>query len=210
MLKLVIGTKNTSSWSLRPWILMHHMGIPFEEEHVILRRDDTRAQCLAHSPSGKVPVLKDGDLVIWDSLAIMEYLAETFPDRALWPSEPEARARARSVSAEMHAGFMDLRRDMPMEVLSTLDPPHISDALARDIARVQEIWADALERSGGPFLFGDFTIADAMYAPVVTRFVTYGVKVDAAVRAYMDRILALPAMAEWIRDARAEKREREA
>ena len=205
MLTLVIGNKNTSSWSLRPWIALRHFGIPFEEAHVRLRQPDTREQCLAHSPSGKVPVLKDGHFLIWDSLAIMEYLADSFPDPGLWPEHRQVRARARSVSAEMHAGFADLRRDMPMDIANNHDMPALTEGLDRDIRRVLEIWEDCVDAaSGGPFLFGSFTIADAMFAPVVTRFLTYGTTVPPRVKQYMDSVMALPAMQSWIEGARGE------
>lgn len=207
MLTLVIGNKNTSSWSLRPWIALTHHKIPFEEAHVRLRRPDTRDQCLAHSPSGKIPVLKDGDLLIWDSLAILEYLADSFPDLQLWPADGHTRARARSVSAEMHAGFPDLRRDMPMDIVNNHDMPDLTEGLDRDIRRVIEIWEDCLETaSGGPFLFGAFNIADAMFAPVVTRFLTYGTKVPDSVKGYMDSVMALPAMQSWIKGAHREEK----
>lgn len=206
-LDLVIGDKRYSSWSLRPWLALRHAGLPFREIKIRLRQPDTAQQARKYSPSGKVPLLRDGDLAIWDSLAICEYLAERFPDRNLWPSGREARARARSIAAEMHAGFPDLRQELSMDLLSVVPTPDFSPAARRDIDRVQQIWRDCrAEAGGGPFLFGSFTIADAFYAPVVTRFVTYDVAVDSVSRAYMDAVLALPAMADWRRDAEAEEK----
>ncbi|MEX1147553.1 MAG: glutathione S-transferase family protein [Sphingomonadales bacterium] len=199
MLKLVIGNRNWSSWSLRPWIALRHHAAPFEEIHVPLRQPDTRAHCLDHSPSGKVPVLHHDAVVIWDSLAILEYIAELFPEKGLWPNHMAERARARSVAAEMHAGFPDLRRDMPMEVLARRETPAMTPGLSQDIARIDEIWSDCLEQSGGPFLFGNFTNADAMFAPVASRFTTWQPALSAAAERYRAHIMALPAMVDWIR-----------
>lgn len=197
---LVIGNKNWSSWSLRPWLGMKQAGIPFTEAHVALRQADTRQQALRHSPSGKVPVLKHDGLLVWDSLAILEYLAEQFPEKQLWPADAAARAHARSISAEMHAGFQALRTHLPMDILgrhpgSGLD----GEGVAADIARVQEIWraARAQYGAGGAFLFGKFSIADAMYAPVVCRFITYDVSCDAVCGAYRDAVWNLQALQEW-------------
>jgi glutathione S-transferase len=198
-LALVVGNKNYSSWSLRPWLALRQAGIPFEEVVVPLYRSESRATLLSHSPAGKVPVLKHGDQVIWDSLAIMEYLAEVFPDAALWPADRGVRARARCVAAEMHSGFQALRSSMSMDLREHHPGRRRSDAALADISRITAIWRDAREKSGdrGPFLFGGFTIADAMYAPVVTRFDTYEVELDPVCRAYADTILALPAFLEW-------------
>lgn len=197
---LVIGNKNWSSWSLRPWLLLKHLGVAFDEVLIRLRQPDTRQQNLRHSPSGKVPVLKHNGQTIWDSLAIAEYLAEQFPQQHLWPADRAARAEARSIAAEMHSGFQALRSHLPMDILG-LHPGKGQDGegVAADIARVQEIWRDARAQwgAGGAFLFGAFSIADAMYAPVVTRFVTYDVACDAICRDYMDAICNLPAMQEW-------------
>lgn len=199
---LFVGNKNLSSWSLRPHLALSHTGAAFEEIVVPLDRPDTKDRLLAVSPSGRVPVLRDGELLVWDSLAICEHVAERFPEAKLWPEDVGARALARSVSAEMHSGFPDLRRELPMNIVGRIarEP---SPAARDDIARVLAIWTDLRARhaSGGPFLFGAFTIADAMFAPVVTRFVTYGVEVPAEARAYMDAVLALPAMQRWIADA---------
>jgi glutathione S-transferase len=196
---LVVGNKNYSSWSLRPWLAMREAGIAFDEVVIPLYRPGSKAAILAHSPAGKVPVLRHGDRVVWDSLAIMEYLAETLPDGALWPEDPAARALARCISAEMHAGFQALRGGMPMSLREQLPGQERSDTVAADIARVTAIWRDCRERfgGGGPFLFGGFTIADAMYAPVATRFRTYAVELDPVCQAYADTILALPSFLEW-------------
>jgi glutathione S-transferase len=206
-LTLFVGSKRYSSWSLRPYLALAHSGVPFETRTILLDQQDTKAKIAEVNPAGKVPVLHDGDLVIWDSLAICEYIAEQVP--ALWPSEKKARARARSVSAEMHSGFTALRQNMPMDVLSTKPGQgHTPEALA-DAKRVQAIWRECLAASGGPFLFGAFTIADAMFAPVTTRFTTYGVELDATCKAYVDAVAAVPAMKQWIADAEREPRTRD-
>jgi glutathione S-transferase len=212
---LVIGDKNLSSWSLRPWLAMRQCGIPFAEECIRLRQPDSKAEILRHSPSGKVPALKTRTGVVWDSLAILDYLAERHPEHRLWPQDEEARAAARSISAEMHAGFATLRNDMPMDLLSRLPSPPLSAALEADIRRIAAIWKDTRARFGedGPFLFGAFTNADAMYAPVATRFRTYGVDLarfgdDGTGAAYAETVLALPAMAEWTEGAKDEVRTR--
>jgi glutathione S-transferase len=203
-LVLVVGNKNYSSWSLRPYLALAHTGARFRTETIVLDQPDSRDKILAKNPAGRVPVLVDGDLVVHDSLAILEYLAETYPAAKLWPADRAARARARSISAEMHAGFVGLRTAMPMNLRrSAPGVGHTPDALA-DAARIQTIWRDALRASGGPFLFGAFTNADAMYAPVVTRFRTYGVSVDSTLAAYMDAIYALPAFKSWRADAEQE------
>jgi glutathione S-transferase len=204
-LRLVIGSKNASSWSLRPWLLLKQVGLAFEEVVVPLRRPDTATRILAHSPSGKVPVLVAGDLRIWDSLAIAEFLAEHEP--SLWPAEPRARALARSISAEMHSGFRALRTFLPMDFAARFEPPgRLLTPVQADVARVLEIWTECRLRHGrtGPFLFGGFTIADAMFAPVCSRFTTYAVPIDALSQAYVDHVMALPAMLEWGRAAAAE------
>jgi glutathione S-transferase len=206
-LTLFVGSKRYSSWSLRPYLALAHSGVSFETRTILLDQQDTKAKIAEVNPAGKVPVLHDGDLVIWDSLAICEYIAEQVP--ALWPSEKKARARARSVSAEMHSGFTALRQNMPMDVLSTKPGQgHTPEALA-DAKRVQAIWRECLAASGGPFLFGAFTIADAMFAPVTTRFTTYGVELDATCKAYVDAVAAVPAMKQWIADAEREPRTRD-
>lgn len=205
-LTLILGNKAYSSWSLRPWLVLKHTGRPFAEVVIPLRQPDTRTRILEHSPAGKLPVLKHGDLTVWDSLAIAEHLAETFPDAGLWPEDPAARAVARAVSAEMHSGFQALRSSMPMDLKRKAPGEGMTEATAADIARITTLWADCRDRfgAGGPFLFGRFSIADAMFAPVVTRFDTYGVALDGAARAYADAVLALPAMREWTEAGRAE------
>ena len=204
-LVLHVGSKWLSSWSLRPYLALVHTGAPFEERVTTLYQDRTATEIKTFSPSGKVPCLFHGDLAIWDSLAICEYLAELFPDAQLWPADRAARARARSISAEMHSGFAAMRRDMSMDLKR--DRPgegHTPEALA-DAARVMEIWRDCLSRAtGGPFLFGAFTIADAMFAPVTTRFTTYAVPMDDVSAAYVAAIDALPGMQAWRKAALAE------
>ena len=198
---LVIGTKRYSSWSLRPWLLMKMAGLAFDEVEIALRQPDTRRQVLEWSPSGKVPLLIDGSLKIWDSLAICEYLAERDP--GLWPADREARAMARSVSAEMHSGFMPLRQNCPMDVCAVTPMPDPLPEVAGDIARIQALWGECRARFGaaGPFLFGGFTVADAMYAPVVTRFRTYAIPQDSVCEGYCRAIEHLPAMREWVEAA---------
>jgi glutathione S-transferase len=202
---LVIGDKNISSWSLRPWLVLQAAGIAFEEEWAPLRLPDSKQNILRHSPAGFVPVLKHNRLVIWDSLAIAEYLAEQFPQKHLWPADAAARARARSISAEMHSGFAALRTHMSMDILGKHPGQgHDQEGVAGNIARIQEIWRDTRAQwgAGGPFLFGAFSIADAMYAPVVSRFRTYGVACDTVCSAYMEAVWNLPAMQQWIEGAR--------
>ena len=208
---LVIGDKNFSSWSLRPWIAMKHCGIPFAEERVRLRQTESKAAILRVSPSGKVPALKTNGLVVCDSLAILEFLAERYPEFQLWPGDADARAIARSISAEMHAGFVALRNEMSMDLLASFPTPQLNEELDRDVRRIVAIWREARARYGsaGPFLFGAFTNADAMYAPVATRFRTYGVELsafgdDGEAAAYAETILAMPEMAEWTAGAEEE------
>jgi glutathione S-transferase len=212
---LVIGDKNFSSWSLRPWIALRHFDIPFAEERVRLRQPESKAEILRHSPSGKVPALKDGDRVVWDSLAILDYLAEQHAEKEFWPKDQGSRVEARSVSAEMHSGFFTLRNEMPMDLLSRLTSPPIGETLEADIRRIVAIWQKCRGRCGakGPFLFGSFSNADAMFAPVATRFRTYGVDLakfgdDGTSRAYAEDILGLPAMADWSAGAAAEMKDR--
>jgi len=198
-LHLLIGNKNYSSWSLRPWLALRVAKIPFRETVVPLYVDGSAERLRALSGIAKVPVLEHGDRVVWESIAILEYVAELFPDRMLWPSEPGARAVARAVSAEMHAGFGALRNNMNMNVRRSLPGRGRAPGVEEDIARILAIWHDCRTRfgAGGSFLFGQFSIADAMFAPVVTRFRTYGVELERESRAYSDAILALPAMQEW-------------
>ncbi len=214
MLTLYIGNKNYSSWSMRPWVLLRQAGIPFQE--VMVRFDDMAAQSAfrrtmaAVTPVGKVPVLVDDGLVIWDTLAIAEYLAEQFPDRALWPADRAARARARSICAEMHSGFSALRSACGMNIEAKL--PHIGalalrdqPAVRADLARIVAMWSELLAQHGGPMLFGAFSIADAYYAPVAMRIRTYALPVPADVEAYINRLVALPGVAAWMTDALAEQ-----
>ena len=203
---LIVGNKRYSSWSLRGWLALTATGVPFDEVVIPMDRPETRAAMLSHSAAGKVPVLKVDGLTIWDSLAIGEYLAESFPAAGLWPADPAARAVARSAAAEMHSGFAALRGAMPMDVVETHPGRgHTPEALA-DVARIVALWAECRERfgAGGRFLFGAYGLADMMYAPVATRLLTYGVPLDDATRAYVDAVMALPAMAEWIAAAREE------
>jgi glutathione S-transferase len=208
-LTLIIGTKKWSSWSLRPWIAMKEAKLPFKEIIIQLRQSDTRARILEYSAAGKVPILIDGREMVWDSLAILDYLAVRFPDAKLWPQDMAAHAYARSISGEMHSGFPDLRREFPMDIGADLPMPSPSAGATADVERIQAIWRDARGRFGGagPFLFGRFSNADAMYAPVVTRFRTYNIPVDPVSAAYIDTILALPSMIAWYRAADEEEAE---
>lgn len=209
-LHLYIGYREVSSWSLRAWLPMRKTGAPFDETLIRYRVPEQKQRLLEVSPTGKVPLLvhrRDGaEVKVWDSLAIGEYLAELFPERKLWPADPVARAFARSIAAEMHSGFRPLREHLPMALLE-IKPTKISDKEARaDIARVTSLWTEARrtwgEKTGSPWLFGHFTVADGMYAPIVTRFRTYGVEVDPASRAYMDTVLADPDFQAWEAQAR--------
>ena len=201
---LVIGNKNYSSWSLRPWLAMKVAGIPFAEHRIPLYGPGSKDQILVYSPAGKVPCLADGDLRVWDSLSICEYLAEKHP--GLWPQDPAARALARSVSAEMHSGFANLRAKMSMNIRKRYPGLGRTPESLADVARIVSLWSDCRARygKGGRFLFGAVSIADAMYAPVVLRFRTYEVELPADCRAYSDAVLALPAMQDWIAAAMAE------
>jgi glutathione S-transferase len=214
VLKLYIGNKNYSSWSMRPWVLLTQAGIPFKE--VMVRFDSFTAGSAfrqsvdAITPTGKVPVLVDDALVIWDTLAIAEYLAEQFPDKQLWPQDKAARARARSVCAEMHAGFTGLRSNCPMNIEAAL--PEVGaliwrdkPAVRSDIARLVAMWQGLLDTHGGPMLFGEFCIADAYFAPVCMRLKTYALPLPQDVAAYVERVCALPGVKSWIEGAMAEK-----
>jgi glutathione S-transferase len=205
-LHLVIGNKNYSSWSFRPWLAMKVAGIAFAETVISLEAKDFKARVLEVSGAGKVPVLIDGDTRIWESLAILEYLAEKFPAAALWPKDAAARAHARAIASEMHAGFMPLRRHLPMNVWRPVKLRPLDDGSKADVTRIDAIWSDCRTRYGaaGPFLFGAFSAADAMYAPVIWRFHTYAVDVSAPARAYMSAMMALPAWQEWRDAARRE------
>ena len=212
-MQLVIGNKNYSSWSMRPWVLMTQAGIAFEE--VMVRFDGFspgsafKIRLAQLNLTGRVPALIDGDLTVWDTLAIAEYLAETFPDKALWPRDKRQRARARSVCAEMHSGFGGLRSAFPMNIEAVLPEVGVrvlaeNAAAQADLARIVAIWSELLQAHGGPMLFGHFTIADAYFAPVVMRIATYALPVPAEISAYMARVQALPGVAAWCREARAE------
>lgn len=213
MLKLYIGNKNYSSWSMRPWVMLRQAGIPFEE--VMVRFDAFSAdsqfkqRLAAISPAGRVPVLEDDGLAVWDTLAIAEYAAEKFPDAGLWPADARQRARARSICAEMHSGFTALRGACPMNIEAQLpetgaliwrDKP----AVRADVARIVGMWGELLQQHGGPMLFGRFSIADAYFAPVCMRLATYALPVPPAIAAYVDRVRALPGVRAWIDQALAE------
>jgi glutathione S-transferase len=202
-LTLVIANKTYSSWSLRPWLAMTHFGVPFEEIVIPLHQDATSLEILKHSPAGKVPVLHHGDITVWESLAILEYLADAFYDRVWWPTDPHAKAHARTIAAEMHASFGALRQAMPMNLRKVYPARTWAEDVTKDIGRVQAIWRDTRHRfgQGGDFLFGDFTISDAMFAPVITRFKTYVIDMDDVCSAYADAVLALPAMQKWTAEA---------
>src|SRR3990167_5570280 len=205
-MELVIGTKTWSTWSLRPWLALKRTGAPFTETLVQLREVETStAEILKHSPSGLVPVLKDGDLTIWDSLAICEYLAERFPDARLWPADPADRALARAAASEMHSGFASLRGECPMD-LGLRTVAELSPATQANIRRIVELWSGLLERSGGPFLLGDWGIVDAFFTPVATRIRSYGVHLsdngDAGEAGrYAERLLETPEFLDWERNA---------
>ena len=214
MLKLYIGNKNYSSWSMRPWVLLRQAGIAFEE--VLVRFDSFASGSQfkqvveAVSPQGKVPVLVDDGLVVWDSLAIAEYAAERFPERRLWPQDPRMRARARSVCAEMHGGFAALRSHCPMNIEASL--PHIGalvwrdqPAVRADVQRIVGMWTELLEQHGGPMLFGEFSVADAYFAPVCSRLRNYALPVPGHITDYIRRVYALPGVNAWVEEALAEK-----
>lgn len=198
-LTLTIGNKNYSSWSFRPWIAMKVVGITFDEVVISLDAPDFKVRLLKISGTGKVPALDDNGVHVWESLAILEYLAERFPEAQLWPADPAARAHARAIASEMHAGFVPLRRACPMNMWRPVKRLELNDEAAGNARRIEAIWTECRSRygKGGPFLFGAFGAADAMYAPVVSRFHTYAVPVGPPARAYMDAVMALPAWAEW-------------
>ena len=203
---LTIGNKAYSSWSLRPWILMRHMNIPFEEQVVPLYQPTTSIEIQRHSPTGRVPALAADGLLVWESLSIIEFLAEQFPDKGIWPENKAARAMARSLASEMHAGYAAFRKACPTNFRRPRRALEISADARADVDRIEAAWASARDQwgAGGPFLFGAFSGADAMFAPVVNRFETYAVAVTPATRAYMDAIQALPSWQEWIAGAHAE------
>jgi glutathione S-transferase len=208
---LVIGDKNWSSWSLRPWLAMRRAGVSFNEVYIRLRRPESKAEILKHSPSGLVPTLIDGDLAVWDSLAIIEYVAEQHPEAQFWPRQMQARALARSVAAEMHSGFMALRRHCPMDLLAHTPLASVPPEVTADVQRIVAVWKDCRAHCGadGPFLFSAFSVADAMYAPVCSRFRTYLPDLgpygdDGTAQAYVEAILAMPEMALWTEGAEAQ------
>jgi glutathione S-transferase len=205
-LTLFIGNKAYSSWSLRPWLLMRVLDIPFAEVVTPLYVEGSRERMLHEAPTGKVPVLRDGDVAVWDSLAIAEYLAETFPDRGVWPKAAKARAEARSLCAEMHSGFHGLRQACPTNFRRArrVNSLPLEEAARADLARIEAIFAETPARSGGPFLFGAFSAADAFFAPVASRLDIYALEIAPAARAYVDKVLALPAFAQWREGAKAE------
>jgi glutathione S-transferase len=198
-LTLIIGNKNYSSWSMRPWIAMKTAGIAFDEMVISLNAGDFKARLLKVSGTGKVPTLIDGDIKVWESLAILEYLADRFPDKNLWPSDPAARAHARAIASEMHVGFVPLRRAAPLNMWRPVKKLELSAEVQANVTRINAMWGNCRARFGrnGPFLFGGFSAADAMYAPVVARFHTYAVEVGVAARAYMQAVMALPAWQDW-------------
>ena len=206
-LTLVIGNKNYSSWSMRPWVLMKQLGIPFEEKKLRFHSSEWDAQIERWSPSRLVPVLWNGDQVVWDTLAIAEALHELFPDKGVWPKDAVARAFARSASAEMHSGYRDLRGAMPMNIRASHPGKGMNPAVQANIDRIEKLWKEARARfgSGGPFLFGAFCAADAMFAPVTTRFRTYGVRLSTESQRYCDAVLAAPGVRAWVDDAMKEK-----
>lgn len=204
-MKLVIGNHNYSSWSLRPWLLLKQFGIQFDSQRIALFEAGFKEQIQAINPAGRVPVLMDNDLTIWDSLAIAEYVNEQHLDMKGWPADAALRAHARSSCAEMHSGFNDLRHEVPMNCRRFIDNFEISEAVQKDIQRICQLWSEALDKSGSDqFLYGEFSIADAYYAPVVFRFTRYGVELPEQLQAYCDRMLELASMREWLRLAEAE------
>ena len=204
--RLFIGNKAYSSWSMRPWLVMTHFGLPFDEEVIPLDQPTTAVDILRHSPTGKVPALAVDGLVIWETLAIIEYLAEAYADAGIWPADWRARALARALSSEMHAGFADLRRACPMNLRRPVRAIAVADTVRADVDRIEAMWAAARHDHGrgGPFLFGAFTAADAMYAPVVNRFHTYDLPRRPETRAYMAAVMDLPAWRAWAAGADAE------
>jgi glutathione S-transferase len=198
---IIVANKNYSSWSLRGWLPLKQLGVAFDEVVIPLRQPDTRERILRYTPSAKLPTLLHKGATVWESLAICEFLAETYPEARLWPDDPAARAQARAISAEMHAGFQPLRANMPMDMRNSYPGKGMTPEVAADIARIAGIWRGcrAAQGAGGPFLYGHFTIADAMFAPVASRFETYKVALDPMCAAYRDAILSLPAVVEWRR-----------
>ena len=203
-MKLLIGNRNYSTWSLRPWLVLRHFEIPFEDEVLQLSGPGWRENLAARSPTGKVPVLLDGELVVPETIAIIEYLADSFPDKAIWPESRADRALARAAAAEMHAGFAALRSHAPMNLRASHPNKVDLDAVRNDLHRVETLWGGLLARSGGPYLFGAFTAADAMFAPLATRLRTYELPVSDVSQRYVEAIYALPAFQDWLAQALAE------
>jgi glutathione S-transferase len=204
---LYIANKAYSSWSLRPWLLMATLGIPFEEVTIPMARPDSKKKMLKHSPSGKMPALKDGDVLAYESIAVIEYIAEKYPQKNIWPKNKAARALARSLCAEMHAGFQPLRQHCPTIFRRPVKARELTPEALQDVARLETIFASTRKSygRGGPFLFGKFSAADAMFAPIITRLHIYDLQVSKTTRAYMDAIMALPAYQAWLKDAAKEK-----
>ncbi len=205
-MQLIIGNKRYSSWSLRPWLVLMHFGLPFEETLIQLDTPEFAEEVRRYSPSGRVPCLIDGEIAVWETLAIIEYLAESFPDHAIWPRDKAARALARAISSEMHAGFSGLRSACPMNLRRTFAYRDRGEAAAKDVARITMLWRDARSRfgAGRPFLFGDFSAADAMYAPVVVRLTGYSWPLEPDIAEYIEAVHELPAMKAWKEAAAAE------
>ena len=197
-MKLLIGNRNYSTWSLRPWLVLKHFDIPFEDEVLQLQGEGWREVLAQRSPTGKVPVLQDGDLTVVETIAIIEYLADRFPDKAIWPADIGDRALARAASAEMHSAFQALRSHAPMNLRASHPGKVSRDGVAKDLHRLEALWSELLTRSGGPYLFGAFTAADAMFAPVATRIRTYALPVSDLAAGYVEAIYSLPAFQEWL------------
>jgi glutathione S-transferase len=204
---LIIGNKNYSSWSLRPWLLLKELGISFRETKIPLYLEGSKEELLQHSPSGKVPAFSHNGFTVWDSLAICEYIADIYPEKPCWPASPEVRGLARSISNEMHSGFFEIRNQLPMNCKANITLKKITPELQSEIDRISQIWHTFREKFSrdGEFLFGSFSIADAMYAPVVLRFNSYGIHVGDSAKNYMEAILSLGGIKSWIEDAKAEK-----
>lgn len=200
-MKLIVGNKNYSSWSVRPWLVLTHFGIPFDEEQVLLSGEGWRETLRKKTPAGKVPVLVDGDVVVHESIAIIEYLAERFPHKKIWPTDRKQRAVARSVSAEMHAGFMGLRGAAPMNLRASYPNRVDLDTVAIDLKRIEYLWGELLQKSGGPYLFEEFTAADAMFAPLASRIRTYDLPTSDVAGEYVEAIYALPAFQQLLSEA---------
>ncbi len=196
---LVIGNKNYSSWSLRPWLMLRHFQISFKEILIPLAQPDSKQKILSYSPAGKVPILIHNELVVWESIAIGEYLADLFPGKNLWPAHKQARAVARAISAEMHAGFLNLRKACPMNIKQDKPLEQMTPEIEKDVRRITNLWEDCRKRFGKnrKFLFGDFSIADAMFGPIIWRFNSYGIKTTGGAKDYFEAMLNLPAMKEW-------------